>query len=147
MPRPVSGRQYTVAMPDQAPDGEPDQPDTEVFDYADELIEVPRAHVRLILTQDEGGLLVTHGVTPDERPLMRFHLTRNGMGAAGFVAKALGVTVPALGEEVVARVSTGVLFRALSIARLDLSNEASFVLLDRFLEEAAIQRGAAPSQA
>lgn len=121
----------------------PDQADAEVFDYADELIEVPRAHLRLILTQDEGGLMVNH----DERPLIRFHLTRNGMGAAGFVAKALGVTVPALGEEVVARVSTGVLFRALSITRLDLSNDASFPLLDRLLEDAAIQRGATPTSA
>ncbi len=130
-------------MPDQEPGGAAERPDTEVFDYADELIEVPRAHVRLDLSQDKSGLLVAH----DERPLMRFHLTRNGMGAAGFVAKALGVTVPALGDAGVARVSTGVLFRALSIARLDLSNEASFPLLDRFLEEAAIQRGATPTSA
>ena len=129
------GRKYTGPMTDPV--------DVEVFEYADELIEVPRSHLRLKLTQDENGLFVTH----DERPMIRCHLTRNGMGVAGFVAKALGVPLPALGEEVPARVSTGVLFRALSIARLDLSNEASFVLLDRFLEEAAIQRGAAPSQA
>jgi hypothetical protein len=130
------GRKYTCAMPDPA--------DAEVFDYADELIEVPRSHLRLKLTQDEDGLLVTH----DEHPMIRCHLTRNGMGAAGFVAQALGVQLPALGgEDVLARVSTGVVFRALSIARLDLSNEASFVLLERFLEEAAIQRGATPSQA
>jgi hypothetical protein len=130
-------------MPDQKPGGAAKRPDTDVFDYADELIEVPRSHLRVLVAQDPDGLLLTH----DERPLVRFHLTRNGMGAAGFVAKALGVTVPALGEEIVARVSTGVLFRVLSIARLDLSNEASFPLLDRLLEEAAIQRGATPSSA
>ena len=129
------GRKYTGAMPDPI--------DAQVFDYADELIEVPRSHLRLKLSQDESGLLVTH----DDRPLIRCHLTRNGMGAAGFVAQALGVQLPALGEDTLARVSTGVIFRALSIARLDLSNEASFVLLERFLEEAAIQRGATPSQA
>jgi hypothetical protein len=121
----------------------PDRCDVEVFDHADELIGVPRSHLRLRLTQDEDGLLVIH----DGRPLIRCHLTRNGMGMAGFVARALGVKVPALGEEAVAHVSTGVLFRALSIARLDLSNDASFPLLDRFLEEAAIQRGVTPSGA
>jgi hypothetical protein len=127
-------------MPDPV---DPDRADVEVFDYADTLIEVPRSHLRLKLSQDDLGLLITH----DEQPLIRCHLTRNGMGVAGFVAKALGVQLPALGEDALARVSTGVVFRALSIARLDLSNETSFVLLERFLEEAAIQRGATPSQA
>jgi|GEM_PF-402406 hypothetical protein len=134
------GRKYTGAMPDPV---DPDRADVEVFDYADTLIEVPRSHLRLKLSQDDLGLLITH----DEQPLIRCHLTRNGMGVAGFVAKALGVQLPALGEDALARVSTGVVFRALSIARLDLSNETSFVLLERFLEEAAIQRGATPSQA
>jgi hypothetical protein len=134
------GRKYTGAMPDPI---DPNRADVDVFDYADELIEVPRSHLRLKLSQDEHGLLVTH----DEQSMIRCHLTRNGMGVAGFVAQALGVPLPALGEDALARVSTGVVFRALSIARLDLSNEASFVLLERFLEEAAIQRGAAPSQA
>ena len=40
-----------------------------------------------------------------------------------------------------ARVSTGVLFRAMSIASLDFKVQESFVLLDRLLEEAASQRG------
>ena len=53
--------------------------------------------------------------------------------------------VPSLGEEALARVSTGVLFRVLSIARLDLSNDASFPLLERLLEEAAMQRGRNPT--
>ena len=119
-------------------------PDVEVFEYADRLLDVPRSHVRLRLVQDEDGLTVVH----DDADLMRFHLTRNGMAAAGYVAKALGVKVPALGQDVAARVSTGVLFRALSIARLDLSNEASLPLLGRLLDEAEIQRGATtPSQA
>ena len=40
-----------------------------------------------------------------------------------------------------ARVTTAVLFRALSIAGLDYANDASFVLLERMLEEAEMQRG------
>ena len=118
-----------------------DASDVEVFDKGHILLEVPRAHVRLKLTQDEGGLLILH----DDAIILRCHLTKNGMGAAAFVAKALGVKIPALGEEVAARVATGVLFRAISIAELDLSNDASFPLLERLLEEATIQRGAATS--
>ena len=57
------------------------------------------------------------------------------------MAKALGVAIPAAGKSVAARVSTGVLFRAVSIASLDLGIDESFVLLDRWLEEAEAQRG------
>ena len=68
------------------------------------------------------------------------------MIAAGFVAKALGVDVPPIGESSLARVSTGVLFRATSIAQLDYSNEASFQLLERWLDEAESQRGNMPKE-
>jgi hypothetical protein len=52
------------------------------------------------------------------------------------------VSLPALGETVTARVSTGVLFRAIGIVELDFGKEESFILLDRLLEEADDQRGA-----
>ncbi|MCI0812746.1 MAG: hypothetical protein J4N27_02540, partial [Chloroflexi bacterium] len=58
-----------------------------------------------------------------------------------FLAKALGVSLPALGESVTARVSTGVLFRAIGVVGLDFGKEESYVLLDRLLEEADVQRG------
>ena len=109
----------------------------QITEYAEELISVPRAHLNLDLRQDETGLLVSH----DGNLLMHFPLTREGMAAAGFVSKALGQGVPALGNSVTARVSTGVIFRAMSIASLDFNVQESYVLLDRLLEEAAIQRG------
>ena len=111
----------------------------EITEYAEELIAVPRAHLNLDLRQDETGLALSY----DDKMLMHFPLTREGMTAAGFVSKALGQKVPALGEGVTARVSasTGVLFRAMSIASLDFNVQESFVLLDRLLEEAAVQRG------
>ena len=56
------------------------------------------------------------------------------------MTRALGVHVPPIGESVKARVSTGVLFRAVSIASLNFDIEESFVLLERWLEEAALQR-------
>ena len=105
--------------------------------YADELMSVPRAHLALDLSQDEDGLKLGH----DGKFLIECYLTREGMLAGGYMAKALGVRVPPLGETVRARVSTGVLFRAVSIASLDLGNSESFVLLERWLEEAEQQRG------
>ena len=112
-------------------------PHTEVSDYADELMSVPRAHLRLELTQDEQGLVLLH----DGRQLVRCFLTRQGMLAGGFMAKALGVSMPPLGESVPARVSTGVLFRAVGVSSLDFDSDASHILLERLLEEAEMQRG------
>ena len=109
-----------------------------VTEYADELIETPRAHLRLNLAQDERGLVLTY----QDRELLRCFLTPNGMLAGGFVAKALGVSLPPLGESVVARVSTGVLYRVLGVARLDYSEDASYVILETLIEEAEMQRGA-----
>jgi len=68
------------------------------------------------------------------------------MVAAGYMAQALGVQIPPLGESVPARVSTGVLYRVIAIPRLDFDKVESFVLLERLLDEAERQRGA-PSDA
>ena len=112
------------------------QTDTQVTEYADELMSVPSAHLALELRQDDEGLQLLH----DGRTLVECRLTRQGMAAAGYMARALGVKIPPLGESVKARVSSGVLFRAVSISTLDFSNEESFQLLDRWLEEAEMQR-------
>ena len=58
------------------------------------------------------------------------------------MAEALGVEVPPLGSSVDARVSTGVLWRAISISCLDLRKRESFLILERLLAEADMQRGA-----
>lgn len=109
---------------------------TEVFDYADELMSVPRAHLRLELTQDEMGLSLLH----EGRLLVRCFLTRQGMTAGGFMSKALGVKIPPLGESVQARVSTGVLYRAVGVASVNFDSEAASDILHRLLEEAEMQR-------
>jgi hypothetical protein len=108
-----------------------------VTEYADELMAVPRAHLALDLRQDHDGLKLSY----QDNVLVECYLTRQGMTAGNYMAKALGVGIPALGEAVKARVSTGVLFRAVSIASLDFDVEESFVLLERWLEEAELQRG------
>ena len=109
-----------------------------VTEFADDLITRPRAHLSLNLSQGENGLVLSLG----DDVLARCYLTREGMMAGGFLARSLGVKVPPLGESVTARVSTGVLYRALGICQLDFKEEASYVLLDTLLEEAEMQRGA-----
>jgi hypothetical protein len=110
---------------------------TLVSEYATDLLDQPRAHLALELKQDDEGVKLLHG----DETLVECYLTREGMAAGAYMARALGVAIPAAGESVTARVSTGVLFRAVSIATLDLSIKESFVLLDRWLEEAEMQRG------
>ena len=113
--------------------------DAWVSDYAYELIETPRAHLRMSLSQDERGLALTY----QGREVLRCYLTPNGMLAGGFAAQALGVKIPALGESAAVRASTGVLYRAMGVCLLDFSEDASYAVLERLLEEAAMQRGAA----
>ena len=91
-----------------------------VTEFADDLITRPRAHLRLELRQDEDGLSLLLG----DDLLAQCYLTREGMMAGGFLARSLGVKVPPLGESVTARVSTGVLYRALGICQLDFTEEA-----------------------
>ena len=112
------------------------QTHAKVSEYTEELISRPRAHLRLELRQDRDGLALLH----DGRPLVECVLTREGMLAGGFLAKALGTKIPALGQSVTARVSTGVLYRAIAITTLDFDKEESYVLLERLLEEAELQR-------
>ena len=109
-----------------------------ISDYAQELISTPSAHVRMELSQDESGLSLTH----NGQSLVLCRLTPEGMMAGGFMAKALGVNIPKLGESIPVRVSTGVLFRAISVADLDYTVPEASVLLERLLEEAELQRGA-----
>ena len=110
---------------------------THVHSYVDELLSVPRAHLRVDLAQDDEGLKLTY----QGKPLVDCYLTREGMAAGAYMARALGVRVPPLGSSVTARVGTGVLFRATAIASLDFGKEESMVLLERWLEEADTQRG------
>ena len=113
--------------------------DAWVSDYAYELLETPRAHLRMSLSQDEGGLVLTYRGAE----VLRCRLTPNGMLAGGFAAQALGVKIPPLGESVPVRASTGVLYRAMGVCGLDFSEDASYAVLERLLEEARMQRGAA----
>ena len=90
--------------------------DVWVSEYADELIETPRAHLWLTLEQDSQGLVLTY----QDRDLLRCYLTSNGM-LAGRIRRLSPWESGCrpLGESVVARVSTGVLYRVLGVCQLD----------------------------
>ena len=107
------------------------------LEYAYTIVSVPRAHVIVYLRQAKEGVTLLHR----GRALTKCYINRSGMRAARYMAEALGVAVPPLGGSVEARVSTGVLWRAISISCLDFRKKESFVLLERLLEEASLQRG------
>ena len=105
--------------------------------YADKLVSVPRAHVRLVLRQTKGGVTLLH----KGRVVTKCYINRSGMRAATYMARALGVKIPSLGQAVETMVSTGVLWRAVTISDMDFRKEQSYPILDRLLSEAAMQRG------
>ena len=107
--------------------------------YADILISVPRAHVTVTLRQGKEAVTLLHG----RRALTKCYINRTGIRAATYMAQALGVRVPPLGKSVHAKVSTGVLWRAISISCLDLRKKESSPILERLLSEAEEQRGGA----
>jgi hypothetical protein len=64
------------------------------------------------------------------------------MWTAAFMAQALGVDLPPVGEAVTVQVSSGTLWRAVGISSLDLRKKEARVLLGRLLNEAEMQRAA-----
>ena len=111
---------------------------TEVSDFAQELVATPRAHITIELRQEIERLSITY----QDIPLIVCRITREGMTVASYIARALGVKIPQLHKPTTVKISTGVLFRVISIASLDFGIEESYLLLERWLEEADLQRGA-----
>lgn len=102
------------------------------LEYAERVLAAPSARLIVTLRQGKSGVTLLH----NGRALTRCPLSPSGMQAAVFMARALGVRVPPLGKAVQTQVSTGVLWRAISISCLDFRKPASYTLLERLLEEA-----------
>ena len=111
--------------------------------YAEKVLSRPSRRVDVVLRRGKGGVTLLHR----GRALTRCYDTRTGRQAADLVAQALGVGLPPMGQSVEVGVSTGVLHRAISIASFDLRVPEVRPLVERLLEEAAEQRGAAPPEA
>ena len=110
---------------------------TKAWEYAEGILDVPRRRVPVTLRHGKSGVVMLH----QGRVLTRCYNSQVGRVAALYVAQALGVELPEVGESVEASVSTGVLFRAISISSLDLRKPATHPILVRMLEEAEFQRG------
>ena len=116
---------------------------TQALQYADSLFSVPRSQVAVTLRQGKTAVTLLH----QKRALTKCYINRKGMAAALYMARALGVKLPPLGESTQAKVSTGVLWRAFSISCLDLRKKESRPLLERLLQEADMQRGTSSEDA
>lgn len=105
-------------------------------EYADRLLASPSARVEVTLRRWRTCSTLLH----KRRAIARCGADRVGTWTAAFVAEALGVSLPPVGGSVTARVSSGVLWRAVGISALDLREREQRVLLGRLLEEAEMQR-------
>ncbi len=105
--------------------------------YGEKLVAHPRSSLPVTLRQTKGGVTLLH----KGKAVTRCYITPSGIRAATLMAKALGVKVPPLGKSVAASVSTGVIWRAISLSALDYRKEESYVVAERLLEEAEAMRG------
>ena len=113
----------------------------QAWEYAEKILDVPRRNVLITLKHGKSGVVLLH----KGRVLTRCYNSVVGEWGAKFMAEALGVSLPSQGQKVQLQVSTGVLFRAISISSLNLRSTSAPQILERLLEEAYYQRG--PSKA
>ena len=106
------------------------------LEYAEQIVSRPAGRVPVVLRHGKGGVTLLH----KGRALTRCYATATGVMGAEFMAIALGVALPPEGHSVHSVVSTGVLYRAISISSLDLRIPEVRPLLERLLGEAAEQR-------
>ena len=105
-------------------------------DYAEQVLARPRSDYQLTLRRGKSGTTLLYR----GRALTKCHASRVGAVQAVFLAQALGVEVPALGESVTTHVASGVLYRAVAISSLDLRRSEARQVLRQLLEVAEMQR-------
>ena len=104
--------------------------------FAEQLLDKPSGSVAVELRNRKSGVVLLH----DGRVLTRCYHSRIGRFAAECVALALGISLPDQGESAYTSVTTGVLFRAISVSNLDVRIPEARLLIERLLSEAADQR-------
>ena len=97
-----------------------------------ELLETPRAHLRVKFEQTDDAVLLSYR----DDVLTGVALDSSGINAASAMAVALGVDVPPSGDSVEVLASTGLLYRVLAISDLDFDNPTSFDLANHLVNEA-----------
>ena len=104
--------------------------------FAEQLLDKPSGSVAVELRHSRSGVSLLH----NGRVLTKCYHSRIGRLAADFVALALGTPLPVEGKSEYTSVTTGVLFRAISISNLDIRIPEARVLIERLLSEASDQR-------
>lgn len=105
--------------------------------YAEELLSTPKGRIPVTLRRTKSGVVLEH----QGRPLTRCYPTSVGAAQAAYLGIALGLErIPDVGESVTVEVSTGLLLRAVNVTTLDPRKPAHRALLERYLEEAELQR-------
>jgi len=101
-----------------------------------ESIERPKGAMNVVLYHGKGGLTVRY----QGKVIARTHASDVGRRLAPYLAESLGAPLPPVGGSVEATVSSGVMYRALSISSVDLRVPEARQLLDYLLEEAEAMR-------
>ena len=105
-------------------------------DYAEKLLERPRASIPLTLKHTKTGVTLLHR----GRAVTKCHATGVGKLQAEFMAVALGAELPPLGETKSVDVPAGAFYRAIAISSLDLRRPEARILLEQHLATAQMQR-------
>lgn len=103
----------------------------------EQAIERPKGEMAVTLYHGKTGVTLRY----QGRVVARTTASRVGRAVAPYVAQALGVKLPSPGSSAKATVSSGVMFRVLSICTLDLRDQEALVLLQYLLQEAQELRG------
>ena len=107
-----------------------------------QAIERPKARMRITLFHGKGGVTLRY----EGQVVARTHASGVGRMLAPYLARALGVSLPPVGGKTEAVISSGVLYRVLSISTLDLRQKEAGLLLEYLLREAEEMREYRSSQ-
>ncbi len=105
-------------------------------DYAERVLARPRSEIPVTLKRGKGGVTLLYR----GRAVTKCHASRVGAMQAAYLARALGVEVPAPGGRVTTQIPGGVLYRAVAISTLDLRRPEAREVLARLLVTAEMQR-------
>ena len=104
--------------------------------YAEKVLARPNSAVKVEIRNNKSGISLLH----NKRLLTKCYNSNMGNFSAYCMGLALGSALPPQGESFVVTVSTGVLFRAISVSNLDMRVPEARILTERLLSEAAEQR-------
>lgn len=103
------------------------------LDYAEYILSRPRRDYHVTLKRGRTGATLLH----DGRAITKCHKSRVGALQTAFLAQALGVEVPRVGESATVEVPSGVLYRAVAISSLDFRKPEARSVLVQLLSVAA----------